>query len=86
MASLPVSTWSYKGEEDVRHLGPMAQDWYAAFGLGPDDRSVHMIDANGVAIVAMKALHRMVQSLRQEVDCLRRGIDADEGITEPEER
>lgn len=78
VASLPVSTWSYKGEEGVRHLGPMAQDWYAAFGLGPDDRSIHMIDANGVAIVAMQALHRMVQSLQQEVDGLRRGIDADE--------
>ncbi len=40
-ALLPVSTWSYRGEENVRHLGPMAQDWHAAFGLGPDDRSIH---------------------------------------------
>ncbi|MFI0935623.1 tetratricopeptide repeat protein [Streptomyces sp. NPDC021019] len=78
VASLPVSTWSYQGEENVRHLGPMAQDWYAAFGLGADDRSIHVIDANGVAIVAMQALHRMVVHLQQEVESLRRGVDADE--------
>ncbi|MFF2236277.1 tetratricopeptide repeat protein [Streptomyces anulatus] len=78
VASLPVSTWSYRGDENVRHLGPMAQDWYAAFGLGADDRSIHMIDANGVAIVAMQALHRMVQNLQQEVDSLRSRLGTDE--------
>ncbi|MFE1369877.1 hypothetical protein ACFW84_37345 [Streptomyces anulatus] len=56
----------------------MAQDWYAAFGLGSDDRSIDMIDANGVAIVAVQALHRMVQSLQQEVESLRSGLTADE--------
>lgn len=56
----------------------MAQDWYAAFGLGADDLSIHMIDANGVAIVAMQALHRMVRNLQQEVDSLRNDFDADE--------
>nr|WP_237550880.1 tail fiber domain-containing protein [Streptomyces sp. SID5614] len=77
VASLPVSTWSYRGEEGVRHLGPMAQDWYAAFGLGADDRSIHVLDANGVAIVAMQALHRMVRNLQQEVESLRSGLDGD---------
>ncbi|MFJ8252672.1 tetratricopeptide repeat protein [Streptomyces sp. NPDC094466] len=85
VASLPVSTWSYRGEENVRHLGPMAQDWYAAFGLGPDDRSIHMIDANGVAIVAMQALHRMVQNLQREVESLRGGPDAAETSKTPED-
>ncbi|TYR55767.1 tetratricopeptide repeat protein [Streptomyces parvus] len=79
VASLPVSTWSYRGEEGVRHLGPMAQDWYAAFGLGADDRSIHVLDANGVAIVAMQALHRMVRDLQQEVESLRNGLDAGGG-------
>ncbi|WP_367538832.1 tetratricopeptide repeat protein [Streptomyces globisporus] len=78
VASLPVSTWSYRGQEGVRHLGPMAQDWYAAFGLGADDRSIHVLDANGVAIVAMQALHRMVRNLQQEVESLRSGLGGDE--------
>ncbi|GAP49337.1 tail fiber domain-containing protein [Streptomyces azureus] len=58
VAALPVSTWSYRGEEGVRHLGPMAQDWYAALGLGADDRTIHPIDANGVSVVAVQALYR----------------------------
>ena len=39
VAALPIERWSYKGET-VRHLGPMAQDFAAAFGLGADDRHI----------------------------------------------
>lgn len=75
VVSLPVSTWSYRGEEDVRHLGPMAQDWYAALGLGADDRTIHPIDVNGVSVVAVQALYRMVRGLQDEVGELRRRLD-----------
>src|SRR2546422_1818102 len=37
--ALPVQTWEYKSDGATRHLGPVAQDFYAAFGVGPDDRS-----------------------------------------------
>jgi hypothetical protein len=58
VAKLPVSTWSYKSDDPaVRHLGPMAQDFYAAFGLGDTDRAYNAIDAHGVAIAAIKALY-----------------------------
>ncbi|CAL9593026.1 hypothetical protein SUDANB2_05263 [Streptomyces sp. enrichment culture] len=75
VAALPVSTWSYRGEEGVRHLGPMAQDWYAALGLGADDRTIHPIDANGVSVVAVQALYRMVSGLQDEVSRLRERLD-----------
>ncbi|MGW0868107.1 tetratricopeptide repeat protein [Streptomyces sp. NPDC002611] len=75
VATLPVSTWSYRGEEGVRHLGPMAQDWYAAFGLGADDRTIHPIDVNGVSVVAVQALYRMVSGLQDEVSRLRKRLD-----------
>ncbi|MGW1214829.1 tail fiber domain-containing protein [Streptomyces sp. NPDC002499] len=76
VASLPVSTWSYQGEEDVWHLGPMAQDWNAAFGLGPDDRSIHLVDVNGVSLVAVQALHRLMRDLEAEVNALRARLEA----------
>jgi hypothetical protein len=57
VASLPVSTWQYKTERGVRHLGPMAQDFYAAFGVGEDDRHITSIDEDGVALAAIKALY-----------------------------
>jgi hypothetical protein len=58
LATLPVSTWSYKSDDlAVRHLGPMAQDFYSAFGLGDTDRAYNSIDAHGVALAAIKALY-----------------------------
>jgi hypothetical protein len=65
LASLPVSTWSYKSDDPaVRHLGPMAQDFYSAFGLGDTDRAYNSIDAHGVAMAAIKALYE--RSLAQD--------------------
>jgi hypothetical protein len=57
VAALPVSEWSYTSERGVRHVGPMAQDFYAAFGVGEDDRHITSIDEDGVALAAIKALH-----------------------------
>ena len=45
LARLPVTSWSYRAEPGVRHVGPMAQDFRAAFGLGPDDRTIQFVDA-----------------------------------------
>ena len=61
VARLPIETWSYQGET-VRHLGPMAQDFAAAFGLGADDRHIHVVDAAGVALAAIQGLHGLVQA------------------------
>jgi hypothetical protein len=56
VGSLPVSEWSYSAEGRVRHLGPMAQDFYSAFGVGEDPRHIATIDEEGVALAAIKAL------------------------------
>jgi endosialidase-like protein len=73
VARLPISTWRYEWEpEDVRHLGPMAQDWKAMFGLGgPDDTRIPVVDVCGVALVAIQALQREITELRAELDELR---------------
>jgi hypothetical protein len=55
--SVPVSEWSYKREgSDVRHIGPMAQDFYAAFGLGTGETTISPRDMAGVNMAAIKAL------------------------------
>jgi hypothetical protein len=54
---LPIESWSYRGDDPrVRHVGPMAQDFAAAFGVGDDDRHIHTVDASGVALAAIQAL------------------------------
>ena len=61
VASLPISEWSYTTERGVRHVGPMAQDFFAAFNVGEDDRHITSIDEDGVAIAAIKALDSLVK-------------------------
>ena len=56
---IPMQTWKYKTESPrVRHLGPMAQDFRAAFGLGLDDKHISTIDEGGVALAAVQELYR----------------------------
>lgn len=49
----------------------MAQDWWKAFNVGENDRTICCTDANGVALVAIQALHRELTELRSEVAALR---------------
>ena len=57
VSTLPISEWSYTTERGVRHVGPMAQDFFAAFNVGEDDRHITSIDEEGVALAAIKALN-----------------------------
>ena len=66
LSRLPVTEWSYNAQPDVRHMGPMAQDFREAFGLGTSDRTIHPVDANGVLIGALQALTRRVEALEEE--------------------
>jgi hypothetical protein len=61
VVAMPITTWKYNSEvSGARHMGPMAQDFYAAFGLGDDDRHVTSIDEDGVAFAAIQGLHAEV--------------------------
>ncbi|MFD4181091.1 tail fiber domain-containing protein [Rhodococcus sp. NPDC058514] len=72
MNELPVSVWTYGFDHrSVRHMGPMAQDFAAAFGLGSSDRRIAMVDANGVCMAGIQALYRRVLALEAEVAELR---------------
>ena len=62
VAALPVSEWNYKADTASRHIGPMAQDFYAAFGVGPDDKHITTVDEGGVALAAIKGLNEKVES------------------------
>jgi hypothetical protein len=42
-------------------MGPVAQDFHAAFGLGSDDKGISTVDADGVALAAIQALNRKVE-------------------------
>ena len=54
LASISVETWNYKFQRpSIRHIGPMAQEFAAAFNVGEDDRHINMVDAFGVALASI---------------------------------
>lgn len=60
--NLPIQTWSYaEDNQSAVHLGPMAEDFYAAFGLGSDDRHIAPSDQAAVALAAIQGLAEQVQ-------------------------
>jgi hypothetical protein len=72
LRTMPVSTWSYRTDAaGVRHMGPMAQDFYAAFGLGDDNRHIAALDANGVTLAAVKELDRQLQERDAQISTLK---------------
>jgi hypothetical protein len=73
---LDVSRWSYKWDGPaIRHMGPMAQDFAAAFDIGADNRRIHPIDMNGVALAAIKALKAQVDEQQRELADLRTALE-----------
>jgi hypothetical protein len=70
VAALPVTEWNYKTDrKDVQHLGPMAQDFQAAFGLdGADDKHISVVDEGGVALAAIQGLNQKVEEQRAELE------------------
>jgi hypothetical protein len=56
VAALPVTSWHYKHDLKRRYIGPMAQDFHAAFGLGSDDKTITTLDTDGVTLAAIQGL------------------------------
>jgi len=73
VAALPVTQWNFKTDsQDVRHLGPMAQDFQAAFGLdGADDKHISVVDEGGVALAAIQGLNQKLEETRADNAALR---------------
>ena len=61
VAAMPISEWNFKTAPGEPHLGPMAQDFHAAFGLGPDDKHSATVDESGVALAAIQGLNRKLE-------------------------
>ena len=73
-----LSSWNYKGQDakTFRHYGPMAQDFYAAFGKDSygtigNDTTINQADMEGVSFIAIQALEKRTKELQKEVDQLK---------------
>ena len=69
--TLPIHQWTYKHEQDnIKHIGPMAEDFYQAFQLGSSSKGISSLDSSGVALAAIKALsiekNKQIDELKKE--------------------
>jgi Chaperone of endosialidase len=67
VAELPILKWNYKTDPAQTHLGPVAQDFRAAFELGPDDKHIATVDEGGVALAAIQGLNQKLEEQRGEL-------------------
>jgi hypothetical protein len=68
LAGLPIQSWRYTNElAGIRHVGPMAQDFKAAFKLGDDERYVGLLDEGGVALAAIQELNKRIEALSTDL-------------------
>ena len=75
ISELPISEWNYKVEDQsVKHIGPVAQDFYEAFGLGGDDKAISTIDPSGVALAGMKEIIGIIKKQSEQIELLERKI------------
>jgi len=73
LAAMPIETWNYKAQDaSIRHMGLMAQDFYAAYGLGEDKLGIGTADADGVVFAALKGLYELVKEKEAAIELLKR--------------
>lgn len=77
VAAMPVRTWNYKTQADaIRHIGPTAQDFRAAFGVGETDTGITTVDADGVALAAIQGLVEELKQRDEAMEQMRARIQA----------
>ena len=72
IATMKLGSWNYLSQNPLkqRHYGPMAQDFYAAFGKDEfgtigNDTTINSADFDGVNLIAIQALEKRTQKIEQ---------------------
>jgi len=75
--ALPISSWQYKADApEVRHVGPMAQDFHATFGLGANDTTIAPADMASVALAGIQAQQQELEKKDEQIAALQARLSA----------
>ena len=75
LVNIPIQSWVYTNSPSVRHLGPVVQDFSAAFGLGEDDQHIATVDADGVALAGIQGLNQLIQEKDAKIKDLEKRME-----------
>lgn len=60
--SLSITSWNYKVEDSsIKHIGPIAEEFYETFGVGNDAKHISTIDPAGIALLGIQGLTQLNQ-------------------------
>jgi len=80
LAAIPIQQWNYKWEKDsdVPNIGPMAQDFKAAFFPGRDDKGINTLEFDGVELAAIQGLNQKLEAETKakdaEIEALKQSV------------
>jgi Chaperone of endosialidase len=74
VANLPISNWNFKADSGTTHIGPMAQDFHAAFNVGRDNKHIATVDEGGVALAAIQGLNGKLKEKDAQIDALNKRL------------
>ncbi len=75
LVTLPITRWQYKQSDEGEHLGPVAEDFHATFGLGDSSKYISTVDADGVALSAIQGLYQLIEEKNVQLDQQQKEID-----------
>ena len=76
LRALEVTRWNYRDDaQQTEHIGPMSQDFNAAFAVGERDDRLAMLDVNGVTVVAIQELARQLDERDERIAMLERRLE-----------
>jgi hypothetical protein len=77
ISQMPITSWAFKEDRSLRHIGPMAQDFHAAFKLdGDDDTHINLTDAAGVSLAAIQELNKRLKEKDARIAQLEQQVKA----------
>lgn len=78
--AMPITRWNYLNSSEGEHMGPMAEDFHSAFGLGEDNQHIGTVDADGVALAAIQGLNQKLEAENAELKARLAAIEAQLGL------
>jgi hypothetical protein len=87
VVAMPIESWAYKNSPEIRHIGPVAQDFHGAFQVGTDGKHIATVDADGVALAAIKGLNQKLEAELKakdaEIEALKQAVAELHSLIEP---
>ena len=76
LSHIPIMKWNYKSQDkSIKHIGPFSQDFYAAFKLGDNDKTISTIDPDGIALISIQTLYKMRKADEEKIKSLEKRIE-----------